>query len=100
MASPSTPVVIGVGDYTHRGAGLVHPLSALTTAAQRALASASATAPELVARLIDWVVVVQIGSFEYADGNERLPGRLADAIGATPRRTEYTKVGGETPQVT
>ena len=93
-------MVVGAADFTHRaGSAVVHPLEALTVAAKNALLSASPTAPELLARLIDWVVVVQIGSFEYAHGNERLPGRLAEAIGAQPRRTEYTKVGGETPQV-
>jgi len=97
-----TPVLVGVGDYTHRDKGKpVHPLEVLTIATERALASASPDegVRQGLARLIDSVVVVQVNSFEYADGNERLPARLADAVGATPRRLEYTKVGGENPQV-
>ena len=102
MAPPAelTPIIVGAGDYTHRDAKqLLTPLDAIAIAADRALEAAAGTDRDLLARVIDCVVVVQINAFEYDEGNERLPSRLADRIGATPRKCEYTKVGGENPQV-
>ena len=38
-------------------------------------------------------------SWEYEFGNPYLPSKLGQAIGAQPRRTEYTRFGGDVPQV-
>ncbi len=91
---PRTPVLVGVGQLSHRvdeGAEPLEPVDLLAEAADRAEADAGVTG--LLAGL-DSIRVVSILSWRYSD-----PGRLvAERVGATGARTTYTTGGGQTPQ--
>jgi acetyl-CoA C-acetyltransferase len=91
---PRTPVLVGVGQLSHRvdrGEDPQEPVELLVAAANRAEADTGATG---VLAALDAVKVVSILSWRYAD-----PGRLvADRIGAAGVRTTYTSGGGQTPQ--
>jgi acetyl-CoA C-acetyltransferase len=91
---PRTPVVVGVGQLSHRvdrGEDPLEPVDLLVAAARRAEAYSGATG---VLAAVDAVKVVSILSWRYAD-----PGRLvAERIGAADARTTYTTGGGQTPQ--
>ncbi len=91
---PRTPVLVGVGQVSHRvdqGADPLEPVDLLADAAHRAEADAGVTG--LLAGL-DSIRVVSILSWPYTD-----PGRLvAERVGATAARTTYTTGGGQTPQ--
>ena len=90
---PTTPVIIGVGQYLNRDLGTqLDPIALAATAAR--LAAEDATAPRALAD-VDAIAVVPIVSWRYSD-----PGRLvAAAIGAEPSLTMYPLVGGNTPQM-
>lgn len=64
------------------------PLAQWTEAARQALGAVPASA-------VGSVDVVFCQSWPYDDP----PGRLAEALGATPRRSAYSGIGGTTPQV-
>ena len=57
-------------------------------------AAADSGAADALARL-DSVQVVYCQSWQYDDA----PGRLAERIGASPRHTVYSGIGGTTPQL-
>jgi acetyl-CoA C-acetyltransferase len=91
---PRTPVLVGVGQLSHRvdrGEEPLEPTDLLLHAARRAEADTGSSG---VLAAVDAVKVVSILSWRYAD-----PGRLvAEGIGATRARTTYTSGGGQTPQ--
>jgi acetyl-CoA C-acetyltransferase len=91
---PRTPVLVGVGQLSHRvdrGEAPLEPTDLLVEAAHRAEVDTGARG---VLAAVDAIKVVSILSWRYAD-----PGRLvADQIGATRARTTYTSGGGQTPQ--
>lgn len=99
-----TPVLIGAGQFTYRGdpATSPTPTTLLKIAAERAAADAGLGAEGLAA--IDSLVVV--GFTVDAPGSRRgaiphatnPPASLARAIGAAPRWSAYTAMGGNTPQ--
>lgn len=90
---PRTPVLVGVGQLSHRvdeGAEALEPVALLEAAARRAEADTGASG---VLAALDSIRVVSILSWRYAD-----PGRLlAERFGADVR-TIYTTGGGQTPQ--
>ncbi|WP_312030215.1 acetyl-CoA acetyltransferase [Actinomycetospora sp. TBRC 11914] len=92
---PRTPVIVGVGQADGRvegGDGSSPEPVDLMAAAARA-AGEDASARSLLARL-DSVRVVSLLSWRYQD-----PGRLlAERLGAAPRHTLLTGVGGNEPQ--
>jgi len=49
--------------------------------------------------IIDYVGMTRIDSWSYEGGNGKLPCKLSETLGLSPRSFEFTKVGGETPQV-
>jgi acetyl-CoA C-acetyltransferase len=91
---PRTPVVVGVGQLSHRvdrGEEPQEPVDLLVAAARRAEADTGSSG---VLAALDAVKVVSILSWRYAD-----PGRLvAERTGAADVRTTYTTGGGQTPQ--
>lgn len=103
---PRTPVLIGAGQFTYRGAPGVSPspLDLLKTAVERARLDAG-LAPDRL-REIDTLAVV--GFAIDAPGPlaslpvPRLanpPAALARSLGAAPRWSAYGHMGGDSPQV-
>ncbi len=93
---PRTPVIVGVGQTQQRvedPTAALEPIDLLAAATRAADADARADA-SLLGR-IDTVAVVDMLSWKYPD-----PGALlARRVGATPRRTITSTVGGNTPQM-
>ncbi len=105
MAHPRTPVLIGGGQFTYRGApaDAPTPIGLCQIAARRAAGDAGL--PETALAQADFVGVV--GFTTDAGGpSSRLPvpkaanppKALAAALGATPARRLYTHPGGNSPQ--
>jgi acetyl-CoA C-acetyltransferase len=99
-----TPVLIGAGQFTYRGdpASSPAPTALLKIAAERAAQDAGIGAAGLAA--IDSLAVV--GFTIDAPGSKRggfphstnPPAQLASMIGAAPRWSVYSAMGGNTPQ--
>lgn len=99
-----TPVLIGAGQFTYRGdpAASPSPTTLLKIAAERAAADAGIGAEGLAA--IDTLAVV--GFTIDAPGSKRgmiphstnPPALLSSMIGASPRWSVYSEMGGNTPQ--
>ena len=88
---PRLPVIVGAGQVCHRNGLSPEPVELLAEAARRAEADAGVAG--LLARL-DSVRVVNLLSWRYPD-----PGLLvAGLVGASPRHTAYTQLGGQSPQ--
>jgi acetyl-CoA C-acetyltransferase len=88
---PRTPVIVGAGQVCHRESAAPEPVRLLAEAAR--LAEADSGAARLLRRL-DSVRVVHLLSWHYRD-----PGRLlAGLLGAAPRHTAYSTIGGHSPQ--
>ena len=99
-----TPVLIGAGQFTYRGdpASSASPTSLLKIAAERAAADAGVGARGLAA--IDGLAVV--GFTIDAPGSKRgmiphatnPPATLSKLLGAAPRWSVYSEMGGNSPQ--
>src|SRR4029453_4997474 len=93
---PRTPVVIGGGQWSNRvdrGESPVEPVDFIVGALRRAADDTGSPRDVLVTA--DSVWVVQMLSWRYAD-----PAALvAQRLGATPRDTAVTPMGGNEPQV-
>ncbi|MGB3355183.1 MAG: acetyl-CoA acetyltransferase, partial [Mycobacterium sp.] len=87
---PRTPVVVGVGELTHRGEDTVDPIDLASEAARRALQDAAAA----VAHRID--IVATPGILMIPRDNPA--SRIAEATGLTPNHRISCPVGGNTPQ--
>ena len=90
---PRTPVIVGAGQVTQRSApaDAREPVDLIADAAR--LASEDAKAPGLLAA-VDSVRTVALLSWRYVN-----PAALvASRIGATPRETAVTTMGGNSPQ--
>src|SRR4051812_38160107 len=89
---PRTPVIVGVGQATQRGAdpaAAAEPVDLLAEAARAALADAGAPIA------VDTVAIAEILSWRYPD-----PGALlARRLGIEPRTTILTTTGGNSPQM-
>lgn len=100
---PRTPVLVGVAQWVDRdsapGEGL-SPQDMMATVARAAIADSGGTG---VAGAIDAVAVVRLfqdSGFGTPFGHQNnLPHAVAKRIGATPRRTLYGPVGGNSPQM-
>ncbi|MGI8841746.1 MAG: acetyl-CoA acetyltransferase [Caulobacteraceae bacterium] len=103
--SDRTPVLIGAGQFTHRGAPGEAPTPlALLDVAARAAAKDAGLAPAALAEL-DALGVVGF-TIDAEGALSRLavprlanpPASLAKALGAAPRWSVYTHMGGNSPQ--
>jgi acetyl-CoA C-acetyltransferase len=83
--------VIGAAQHTVRDADAPEPL---VSWAQRAREAAAVAGVEHALPQIDSLQVVYCQSWPYDDP----AGRLADALGASPRHRLYSGIGGTTPQ--
>jgi acetyl-CoA C-acetyltransferase len=92
---PSAACVIGIAQRTWHLSGdewAPEPLDMLGEVVSDALADARAAGD--VAAAVDSLDVVYCMSWPYDD----LPARVAEAVGLTPRRLEYSGIGGTMPQ--
>lgn len=87
---PRTPVVVGVGELTHRGEDIVDPIDLAAEAARRALQDARAT----IGHRIDTVATPGILLLP----RDNPASRIAESAGLTPRHRISCPVGGNTPQ--
>jgi acetyl-CoA C-acetyltransferase len=91
---PNYPVIVGAGQLTNHPESIdqsIEPLEMMERVAREAANDAGAAG--LLTRL-DSLQVVNMLSWSYLDA----PGMLAARLGATPRHTVYSVIGGETPQ--
>jgi acetyl-CoA C-acetyltransferase len=96
MVDPRTPVLVGAGQATQHPddpARAREPIDLLADAARSAAADADANRSVLAA--LDTIAVVDIVSWKYPDPGALLGRRL----GAEPRSTMTTTVGGNSPQL-
>jgi acetyl-CoA C-acetyltransferase len=94
---PRQPVLVGVGQVTHREGDAPEPVDLLTEAVRRAATDCSARARGHrgggILDAVGSVRVVNIVSRRYPD-----PGRLvAERLGMEPPHTVYTTMGGQAP---
>lgn len=90
---PRTPVIIGVGQYVHRADSLddgVEPVELMERAVSEAVVDAGLDGPPAA----DAVRVV--GQLSWRYGNT--PRMLAQRLGLSPTRLDYTTMGGNSPQ--
>jgi len=94
---PRSPCLVGVGQHTwHRAdspGGAPEPLLMWEQVA-RAAADDSGAGSRILEEL-DALEIVYCQTWQYDDA----PTRLADRLGATPKRRYYSGIGGTTPQV-
>ena len=96
MTTPrdSDPILVGVGQSTIRSENPeegMEPLEMMALAAR--IAEEDAETKKLLSR-VDSVRVVNIISWRFPDP----AGLLAERVGASPRETLYTTIGGNSPQ--
>lgn len=85
------PIIVGVGQMTHKSEDFLHPLQAMKTAVKRAADDAECN------NLIDTadaLHVVNIFTWNY----RKAPRALAELLAINPAIKEYTTIGGDTPQ--
>ena len=90
---PRTPVLVGAGQLLQRVAPdeALEPVDMIAEAARRAADDAGA--PGLLAA-VDSVRIVSLLSWRYVNA----AALVAERVGAHPRETAYTPMGGNTPQ--
>ena len=98
MTDPRTPCLIGVGQRTWRPddvgePGAPEPLAMWEDVARQAGDDSGVGARVLES--LDSLDIVYCQTWQYDDP----AGRLAERLGATPRRPFYSGIGGTTPQV-
>ncbi len=95
MVDPRTPVLIGAGQLSNRvdkGATALEPVDLIAEALRRAAEDSGAGSAALTGA--DAVHIVSLLSWRYRD-----PGLLvAQRVGADPRTTTVTGMGGNSPQ--
>jgi acetyl-CoA C-acetyltransferase len=93
VIDPRTPVIIGVGQHTHRAAGLADALEPVVLMVH-AIEAAAADASLAGVPAADAIRVVNSLTWPYRD-----PALfVARHLGQAPRETGYTTAGGNTPQ--
>jgi acetyl-CoA C-acetyltransferase len=105
MTDPRTPVLVGGGQFTYRGAAAQCPAPIeLCAIAARAAAADAGLTPD---QLADADFLAVVGFTIDAPGSasqlpvpraKNPPKALAKALGASPRTLTYTHPGGNTPQ--
>lgn len=95
---PSTPVVIGVGDFINRSKKVedaVEPLQLMLSAIDEAVKDTGLSEPShrILRAAVDSLDVVRTWTWPYPD----LPGLIAERLGIDPVRKHYTDHGGNQP---
>ncbi len=85
------PIIIGVGQMTHKSEDFLHPLHAMKTAVKRAADDAECN--DLIQNA-DALHVVNIFTWNY----RKAPRLLSEILDTNPALKEYTTIGGDTPQ--
>lgn len=85
------PIIVGVGQMTHKSEDFLHPLQAMKTAVKRAADDAECN--DLI-DIADALHVVNIFTWNY----RKAPRALAELLDIHPAIKEYTTIGGDTPQ--
>jgi acetyl-CoA C-acetyltransferase len=100
---PRTPVLVGLAQSVDRSSAPGEgrsPQDMMAAVAKAAIADAGATG---ITKAIDCITIVRMfqdSGFGAPFGQQNnLPAAVAGRIGATPRRTLYGPVGGNTPQM-
>lgn len=89
----NTPVIVGCGQLTdHDGDGRRSPVDLMADTSRAAADDAGVGAPLLEA--VDTLSVVGVIGWRYRDA----PGLLARQLAIDPARTQYSWIGGNTPQ--
>jgi acetyl-CoA C-acetyltransferase len=96
VVDPRTPCIVGVGSRTWHpsetgDAGAPEPLEMWETVLRAAESDSGAS----LVRRLDAIEIVYCQTWQYDDP----VGRLVERIGASPRRRQYSGIGGTTPQV-
>lgn len=90
---PRTPVIVGVGQYVHRADSIadgLEPVALMERAVLAAAADAALDGPP------DAEAVRVVGQLSWRYGNT--PRMLAERLGLSPQRLDYTTMGGNSPQ--
>jgi acetyl-CoA C-acetyltransferase len=90
--SISDPIIVGVGQMTHKSEDFLHPLQAMKTVVQRA--ADDAECHDLIDSA-DALHVVNTFTWNY----RKAPRALAETLNINPSLKEYTTIGGDTPQM-
>jgi acetyl-CoA C-acetyltransferase len=92
MPTRHIPVIVGIGEVTHRTKDLAAGLEPLALM-DKALREAERDAGAALLQQVDSLDIVCEISWPYADA----PGLLSQRLGIAPRRQVYGVIGGETP---
>src|SRR5690349_18922517 len=90
---PRTPVLVGAGQLLQRVSpdDALEPVDMIAEAARRAADDAGAPA---LLKAVDSIRIVSLLSWRYVNH----AALVGERIGASPRETAYTSMGGNTPQ--
>src|SRR5687768_4970079 len=90
---PRTPVLVGAGQLLQRTTPeeALEPVDMIAEAARRAAEDAGAPA---ILEAVDSIRIVALLSWRYVNH----AALVAERVGASPRETAYTSMGGNTPQ--
>lgn len=94
---PHTPVVVGGGQWSNRvdqGDDPVEPVGLVAEALRRAAADTGVTSPASILAAVDALWIVEMFSWRYRNA----AALVAEQIGASPRDTAVSPVGGNEPQ--
>ena len=92
MQHDNTPVIVGIGEITHRSKDLALSLEPIVLM-QRALLAAQADAGATLLPLLDSLDIVCEYSWPYVDA----PALLCRQLGVQPARQVYGQSGGQSP---
>lgn len=100
MTSPSTPVIIGVGDFVNRSKRIedaLEPLQLMLEAIEAALKDTGLGISSLnqLKAAVDSLDVVRTWTWPYPN----LPGLISEHLKIHPKRQHYTEHGGNQPGV-
>lgn len=98
LPPPSTPIVIGVGDFINRSKRVedaVEPLQLMLNAIKEAIADTglSGSSIQSLRAAVDSLDVVRTWTWPYPD----LPGLIAQRLNINPTRKHYSDHGGNQP---
>ena len=94
MTKSYTPILVGAAQYT-QPKNTSSPLDPLGLMAHVCRGAMEDTGAAKLRELIDTLYVVNLFQWTYRDA----PGMLCNALGIAPKRSYYTPIGGNTPEL-